>query len=180
MPSRLLAVLAGAAAVLLGAPAIAPAAARSDLLAPSAACPNQTEATVPEDVQEATMRCMINHARVAAGVPALSMDTELREAAVRNAHDIVACGEFSHSACGLPFPRRIADSGYAFRVAGENLAWATGANATVRAVLAGWLRSPAHRANLLNPAFREQGLAVLTGADGATVWVGQFATPRQR
>jgi uncharacterized protein YkwD len=178
MPSRLLAVLSGAAVALLGAPAAAPASAKAELLAPPAACPHQSDTTVPADVQETSMRCMINHARAVARVPGMSLHGVLREAAGRKALDILGCGEFSHTACGLPFAQRIVDSGYAYRAAGENLAWATGENATVRAVMANWLRSPSHRANLLNPAFRDQGLALAAGPGGESVWVGQFAAPR--
>jgi uncharacterized protein YkwD len=178
MPSRLLAVLTGAAVALLGAPAMAGASAKADLLAPPAGCPHQSDTTLPPAAQETTMLCMVNHARAAAHVPAMSMRAELRAAAERKALDILGCGEFSHTACGLPFSQRITQSGYAFRFAGENLAWATGENATVRSVLAGWLRSPAHRANLLNPTFRDQGLALATGPAGESVWVGHFASPR--
>jgi uncharacterized protein YkwD len=60
---------------------------------------------------------------------------------------------------------------------GENLAWIT-PGATARQVLQMWLASPAHRANLLNPSFRDTGIArrrvTLPGAGRVEVWVEDF------
>jgi uncharacterized protein YkwD len=63
--------------------------------------------------------------------------------------------------------------------AGENLAWGAGPSATARAIVAGWLASPGHRANLLRPGFRYVGVGTATGpfagmAD-ATVVTADFA-----
>ena len=51
---------------------------------------------------------------------------------------------------------RIRATGYlsgggAWRI-GENLAWGTGDLATPRAIMAAWMHSPGHRANILQPA----------------------------
>ena len=63
--------------------------------------------------------------------------------------------------------------------AGENLAWGAGSQATARAIVAGWLASPGHRANLLRPGFRYVGVGTATGRfegmDGATVVTADFA-----
>ncbi|HEX8154194.1 MAG TPA: CAP domain-containing protein, partial [Thermoanaerobaculia bacterium] len=51
--------------------------------------------------------------------------------------------------------------GYDFRKAGENLAVGyRGAEEIVE----GWMSSPGHRANILNPAYEEVGLAVAGGS----------------
>jgi uncharacterized protein YkwD len=62
---------------------------------------------------------------------------------------------------------------------GENLAWAAGSRATAQAVVAGWLASAGHRANLLRPGFRYVGVGAATGrfagVNGATVVTADFA-----
>ena len=43
---------------------------------------------------------------------------------------------------------------------GENIAWGTLSLATPRAIVAAWMASPAHRANILDPRYRETGIGV--------------------
>jgi uncharacterized protein YkwD len=63
--------------------------------------------------------------------------------------------------------------------AGENLAWGAGSRTTAHAVVAGWMSSPGHRANLLRPGFRYVGVGTATGrfagVNGATVVTADFA-----
>ena len=182
MPRRLVAFLTCAAAVLLGAPETTAAAAPPDLLAPASTCPNQGDTTLPVDTQQTAMLCMVSFARTASGLPALPRDPDLMDAAARKARDIFACQQFSHTACGLSFTQRMTDADYAFRAAGENIAFGTGGAGSVRSVMAGWLNSPGHRANILNPVYRDQGIAVAGGSLGGfpngRVWVNEFGTPR--
>ena len=64
-------------------------------------------------------------------------------------------------------------------VTGENLAWGTGPLRTASAIVAAWLASPEHRANLLRPAFSRVGIGDLVGAfqghGGAHVVTADFA-----
>ena len=43
---------------------------------------------------------------------------------------------------------------------GENIAWGTLWLATPRAIVAAWMGSPEHRANILNPRFRDTAIGV--------------------
>ena len=43
---------------------------------------------------------------------------------------------------------------------GENIAWGTLGLATPRAIVASWMASPGHRANILDPHYRETGIGV--------------------
>jgi uncharacterized protein YkwD len=57
---------------------------------------------------------------------------------------------------------------------GENLAWAGGTQSTPRAIVAAWMASPGHRANVLHPRYTEIGLGFVVGtpadrSQGATV-----------
>jgi hypothetical protein len=78
---------------------------------------------------------------------------------------------------------RIRDSGYLsaggqWRI-GENLAWGTGELATPKAIMAAWMASAGHRANILQPAYREIGFGVLAGNpassdNGGATFVTEF------
>jgi uncharacterized protein YkwD len=157
------------------------AASGPSLLAAPGQCPGQTDRSLPARTQMAAMRCMINHARRAAGVtPLLRPSGQLAKAARRKAADILGCRDFSHTACGHAMAARMRGAGYAkgcFRV-GENIAWGSGSQGTVRAIMRGWLNSPPHRRNLLSPRFRQQGVGVrvgtLEGTRGAAVWTHQL------
>ena len=72
-------------------------------------------------------------------------------------------GYFDHaSPDGAAFWRRVrrfyGTRRYRVWVVGENLMWGS-PGLSGRAVLAAWLRSPEHRANLLSPDWREIGIA---------------------
>jgi uncharacterized protein YkwD len=43
---------------------------------------------------------------------------------------------------------------------GENIAWGTLGLATPRAIVAAWMASPGHRANILDRHYRETGIGV--------------------
>jgi len=180
---RLLVALASALTLLTALlPGAASAATTADLLTPATACPNQSDAKLPAATQQTAMLCMVNYARSRSGLPALATDTRLMSAAARKAADIVGCNQFSHTACGLAFDQRIKDAGYAYRAAGENIAWGSGSYATMRSIMTSWLNSTGHRANILSSAYRDQGIAVLkatfSGYANAQIWVNEFAAPR--
>jgi uncharacterized protein YkwD len=61
-----------------------------------------------------------------------------------------------------------------FRLLGENLAWHTGRRPRVRGTFRAWLRSPGHRALILDARFRWIGAGMARGRMGeqpATTWV---------
>jgi uncharacterized protein YkwD len=69
-------------------------------------------------------------------------------------------GTFAHGA----FARRIRRVGVHAPRIGENLAWSSGPLAAAQTIVAMWLASPAHRANLLRPGYRLVGVGALRGA----------------
>jgi uncharacterized protein YkwD len=86
---------------------------------------------------------------------------------------------FGHvSKSGNDVVDRLTRTGY-FRGArswtvGENLAWGSGGRSTPREIVAAWMASPGHRANILQRRFREIGIGVVfqaprnTGGPAAT------------
>jgi uncharacterized protein YkwD len=159
-----------AALFIAGALASAgPSAARStSYLAPAGDC-NGTQLHV--------MLCLHQYARHRAGLPRLHVSATLMRAAAAKSADIARCG-FSHSACGHPASFRVDWAGYRWTRFGENIAYATGSPwPSARAVFAAWLHSADHRANILDPDYRDVGVGSRMGAFGgesARFWVTEF------
>lgn len=113
--------------------------------------------------------CLINRERVAHGESPLRPNARLRRAA--QAHtDSMAFGDyFEHvggggPGGGTPLTRMravgyISSSRFGYEV-GENIAWGTLNLATPRAIVAAWMASPGHRANILDGRYRETGIGV--------------------
>lgn len=103
----------------------------------------------------------------------------LDEAAHAHSQDMALNDYFSHTSLdGRSMADRIDATGYAWRNIGENIA---AGYATVDAVMDGWIASPGHCANLMNPAFTEFAVACVPGAAGATYgsyWTMNLARPR--
>jgi uncharacterized protein YkwD len=149
-----------------------PAAAQA---APCAGADRVPTANNAEQIRSATL-CLLNKERKRHGRKALRHNAGLALAGKRHASDMVRRRYFAHaSKAGRTFDQRIRRTGYlrgARAVVGENLGWGSGAYATPRAMVRQWMASPGHRANVLRPAFREVGIAVVTktprGTRGAT------------
>ena len=128
--------------------------------------------------QAQVMLCLHDYARHRAGLRSLRASATLMRAARAKSADIVRCG-FSHWACGHRFSYRVDWAGYRWTRVGENIAWGTGRPlASARSIFSAWLRSPNHRANILDPAFRDVGIGSRRGAvaghSNAIVWVAEF------
>jgi uncharacterized protein YkwD len=177
MPRSLLLLCAALLALALAAPAGADAAAPTVVRA-AGACPGEG-ATTGAATQLRAMRCLVNRTRRSAGLPALRSNRTLSRAARLKAGRIAACGQFTHTPCGAPFTAAFHAAGWRGGTMGENLAYGQSSLGSPRAILASWLESPGHRANLLRRSFRLQGLAVRTvalpGIGAVRLWVNAFA-----
>jgi uncharacterized protein YkwD len=126
--------------------------------ADSAACANAGASiahTTPVELQKAVV-CLINQQRTERGLPKLVADRKLDRSAQRWTNTMVSADEFSHGA-GTAFTARISAAGFNWENAAENIA--TGYS-TPQAVVTGWMASPGHCANILNPLYREVGTGV--------------------
>ena len=117
----------------------------------------------------------MNAARAQHGLRPLRVDGALVVAARRHTTDMLRRTYFSHG----NFSARIRTFHARGPVFGENLAWGTGSYATAQSMVAQWLASPPHRANLLRPGFSRVGIGAgvgtFAGAGGATVVTADFA-----
>jgi uncharacterized protein YkwD len=135
----------------------------------------------------AAILCLVNAARADAGLPSLTENSQLDQAANGMAQQMVTEHFFSHvTPEGKTVVDRIQPTGYIPTsgdwVVGENLAWGSGALATPQAIVNGWMNSPGHKANILAPDYKDIGLATSFGTvlpdqatDGVT-YVNDFGT----
>jgi len=124
---------------------------------------------------EAGVLAAVNAARSAHGLHPLRLDLTLRSAARSHSTDMLRRNYFAHGA----FAARMASFHVSGRQAGENLAWGTGPYSEAGTIIAEWLASPEHRANLLSAGFSRIGIGLargsFQGAAGATVVTADFA-----
>jgi uncharacterized protein YkwD len=182
-----LAIAPGALAVGLGQQrAVAVSAKASEasegLVASSSACPGQSNLDASPQAQRQAMLCLTEFARTRAGLPGFAAVAELDSSADGKAGDILRCNDFSHFACGREFTYWMEQASYTSTPcwrAGENLAWGTGEDGTVRSIFRAWLRSPGHRQNILGD-FEQIGISLrvgkLDGLSGVHVWAQHFGT----
>lgn len=106
----------------------------------------------------------VNAVRERNAAPALTLDARLTQAALGHARDMVRHGvQLAHRGSdGSQVGDRVTRQGYAWRAVAENISF--GRN-DPRAVVAAWMNSPGHRANLLRTAVTQMG-AALADRDG--------------
>jgi uncharacterized protein YkwD len=116
---------------------------------------------------------LVNADRAAAGAAPLVWDPALAEVARWRGEDLAARGALDHQ---LPHGASMADvlanAGVSYAAAGENLGRCWCGVAPLERAL---VESPAHRAQLLGPAFGRIGLAVAAAPDGRLYYVQLFA-----
>ena len=118
---------------------------------------------------------LTNIQRGRVGAPPLKRQSFLREAARWMAGDMAANRYFAHvDRLGRSIGPRFADFGYKdYTALGENIA---AGQRTPREVVDTWLKSPGHRANLLNADFREIGVSYICvpNSEYGCYWVQDF------
>jgi uncharacterized protein YkwD len=131
-------------------------------LATPALAPAQGAPAAPAAVERAVIREM-NAVRARAGVPALRAVRVLSRPARSHSAFMATTGVFRHEGRnGAPFWRRLVAAGFPrSRRMGENIAMVGACHPRAAAqVVALWMASPPHRANLLDRRFRVAGVGV--------------------
>ena len=143
-----------------------------------------------EDEQQVTQRVLelANEARAHArrcgsksfaAVPPLTLAPKLTRAAREHSKDMAKHNEFEHQGSdGSSPPDRATRAGYVWRTVGENIA--AGATSADE-VMEGWLASPGHCENLMDPRFTETGIgyAVDARSESGVYWTQMFGVPRR-
>jgi uncharacterized protein YkwD len=111
------------------------------------------------------------------GLAPLARSAALDAVASAHAQDLAATARFSHTGSdGGTLADRLARGGVDYGWAGENLGRSAQADVdSVRAIVSGFMNSPAHRANVLGPAFNSIGLALSVSVDGSAILVVVFS-----
>lgn len=118
-----------------------------------------------ERIRAATI-CLVNRERSARGERPLSVNGELQQAAQGHTQSMVDGNYFEHVGPGGQTPLdRMRATGYIYspRIGyeiGENIAWGSAQLGTPKAIVATWMASPGHRANILDARFRDTGVGV--------------------
>lgn len=96
----------------------------------------------------------------------LAWNAALTQASLRHSDDMVANNSFSHTGSdGTSAGDRATAAGYIWSTWGENIA---AGQPTVSSVVAGWMASPGHCANIMSKHFRDIGLACVGGTANNT------------
>ena len=99
---------------------------------------------------------LTNIERSKVGLQPVTLDLQLADAAQNHSDDMASDDFFSHTGADGSTPvTRIADRGYDYAAAGENIA---AGQTRAEQVVEGWMNSPGHRANILNESFTEIGI----------------------
>ena len=115
--------------------------------------------------------------RFAATTP-LRWNPALANAALAHSQDMAGRDYFSHTAPGGgTVAERVGKQGYGWTRIGENIAAGAG---SVTQAMQGWLASPGHCANLMNPEFTEMGAAYALNprSTHSLYWTQVFGRPR--
>jgi len=132
---------------------------------PAPPAPSETEA------QEARVVALTNEQRAAAGCPALTADDRLANSARGHSADMASQDYFDHkSKDGRSFVDRIKAAGYS-KPGAENIA---AGQKTPESVMDGWMKSPGHRANILNCGLKALGVGVAKGGSYGIYWTQNF------
>jgi uncharacterized protein YkwD len=155
------------AAVLLACSSTLAVAPTASAAPPCAGAEGSLQELGPDAARAATL-CLLNRERAARGRRALRLSARLTTAAQAHSADMVAHRYFAHeSRDGTGFGARIAHTGWTRHrrrwAVGENIGYGTGGLDTPRAIVAAWMRSAGHRANILDGRFRQIGVGIASG-----------------
>jgi len=125
--------------------------------------------TVNQGIEYEVLR-LVNIERSKAGVKALVISNDLSKVALLKSKDMALFNYFDHNSpnYGSPF-EMMSSMGISYKSAGENIAKGY---KTADAVVNGWMNSPGHKANILNPSFGKMGIGYYVS--DSTYWTQMF------
>ncbi|MFA6304972.1 MAG: CAP domain-containing protein [Patescibacteria group bacterium] len=128
---------------------------------------SHSQDNVDLDIKELIL--LTNKQRVLQGLPELSINISLNKAAKQKAGNIFKWQKFSHDLPNEKFSAPVKAVGYEYSITGENLAEGF---ANSEAIIKAWMASAGHRNNILNPKYKEIGMAIKRDKlDGKTTYV---------
>ncbi|WP_134685729.1 SafA/ExsA family spore coat assembly protein [Brevibacillus migulae] len=118
---------------------------------------------------------MVNAERAKAGLRPLANNWQLSRVARIKSQDMRDRRYFSHISptYGSPFDMMRAFN-ISYHAAGENIA---AGQRTAAQVMQGWMNSPGHRQNILNPQYTQIGVGYVEGGAYGVYWTQMFIRP---
>jgi uncharacterized protein YkwD len=134
-----------------------------------------------EDVEQRVL-ALTNDLRVKSGLPPLTTEPRLTDAARSFAHYIASTGRLEHDADGTTPAERVKKRGYAYCMVAENLAFEYSSSGFApdrlsRNFVEHWAESPTHRGNILQPEITQIGIGVSRNRSGEYYAVQVFGRP---
>lgn len=116
---------------------------------------------------------LVNEERAKEGIAPLELSEELCSVATLKAQDMAVFGYFKHESPNFGAPDEMLDAfGIHWHLSGENIA---AGYQTPKQVMDGWMDSPGHRANILDPGYKKLGVGYFTGlGEYSSYWVQTF------
>ncbi|MEU9417249.1 sigma-70 family RNA polymerase sigma factor [Streptomyces sp. NPDC048272] len=142
---------------------------KSDPPAPRPSAP--APAPAPPQGVAGQVVALVNSERSKAGCGPLKEDSQLRAAAQGHSDDMARRDFFAHTnPDGADPGKRTTAAGYDWSTYGENIARG---QQTAQSVMDSWMKSPGHRANILNCSFKDIGVGIHNGSGGPW-WTQNF------
>ncbi|MFL6119555.1 CAP domain-containing protein [Actinophytocola sp.] len=117
---------------------------------------------------------LTNQQRTANGCGALAENGALDTAARGHSGEMARTDNMSHTgANGSDVGDRLSQAGYSATKWAENIAYG---QRTPQEVVDAWMRSPEHRANILDCSLAEIGVGYVANKDGVPYWTQDFGT----
>ncbi len=152
-------------------------AARSTIVPPGNVAPALAQRTLTL-VNEVRARGATCGRRSFAPAPPVALSSVLNQVAQGHAADMASHDYFEHQDLNGHTPAdRVRAVGYAEKLVGENIAYGP---ESAEEVVKGWLNSPGHCENMLDPRFAEMGIASAPGrvSRKGLYWVQLLAAPK--
>ena len=157
------------AAAALASPTAAPAA-RAQVAAGKCVNRNTPATRISAKAMRRAVVCLVNKQRAHHGLPPVRESGRLDRSAQGWSNRMVRAASFTHG----DFTSRLSAVGYSWSAAGENIA---SGFSTPWAVVRGWMGSPDHCRNILDPQYADLGVGVNThrlGIYGPSTWTQDF------
>jgi uncharacterized protein YkwD len=129
------------------------------------------------EIETLEQQCLdeINRVRRRSGLPSLAFNEDLLPVAREYSRRMAEEHFFSHNdPDGKTVRERVDEADIRWRMIGENLAYSNGYVNPVAASLHGWMESPGHRKNILEPDFSMTAIGVWIKDDGTVYFTEIF------
>ena len=131
--------------------------------------PETPDDSDPQGDFAAQVAALVNAARAEYGLPALTVDAKVQQAAQVRARE--SAQSFSHTRPdGSSFSTALTEAGVSYTRSGENIAYG---QTTPQQVVQAWMDSAGHRANILDAGFTHIGVGYAV-VNGTAYWAQLF------